>query len=215
MSARDHFHAQRALVCLVLVLCMLNAHAAQAAEPAPFDGPGLELGPQGGGYQFLPTWSAGYGAKAWPWGWFIGAEARWRLNANLGLGGTVTYATASGPSTYIGIGYTFTQVLASLEVSWRFVPHPAVRPWVGLGMGLGSFRWVETGDNASDESYFEFEYCRVRGGVDFTLGRMALGVWVGWGLGMTAPSLDITRPAMSLQIGGRLLFDLTSQGPLL
>jgi hypothetical protein len=207
---------KRALASLVLALGLLHEHSAHAAEPRPFDGAGLELGPQAGGYQFLPSWGAGYGATAAPWGWFVGGEARWRLNTNVGIGTTVTYATASGdaPSFY-GIGYTFTEVLASAEVSWRFVPHPAIHPWVGLGMGLGSFRWVETGDNASDESYFEFQYLRVRGGVDFTQGRMALGVWVGWGLGMTASSVGITQPAMSLQIGVRLLFDATSQGPLL
>ncbi len=205
----------RAILSLVLVLCLLNEHTAEAAEPTPFDRPGLELGPQAGGYQFLPSWPAGYGAKAAPWGWFIGGEVRWRLNANLGIGGTVTYATASATLPAYSIGYTFTEVLASFEVSWRFVAHPAVRPWVGLGMGLGSFRYVETGDNAWESSYFEFQYLRVRGGVDFTLARMALGVWVGWGLGLTASSLEATQPAMSLQIGVRVLFDLTSQGPLL
>jgi hypothetical protein len=204
----------RALASLVLVLGFLHEHAAQAAEPTPFDGPGLELGPQAGAYHFTPSWPAGYGAQAAPWGWFIGGEVVWRLNANLGIGGTITYATASGAALpFYGIGYTFTEVLASFEVSWRFVPHPAVRPWIGLGMGVGSFKYVETGDNAGDISYFEFEYFRVRGGVDFTQGRVALGVWVGWGLG-TSDSI-ITRPAMSLQIGVRLLFDLGSRGPLL
>jgi hypothetical protein len=207
---------RRALARFVLALGLLHEHAAHGAEPPPFDGPGLELGPQAGGYQFIPSWPAGYGTKAAPWGWFIGGEVRWRLNANLGIGGTVTYATASGAALpFYSIGYTFTEVLASFEVPWRLVPHRAVRPWVGLGMGLGSFKWVETGDNASESSYFEFEYFRVRGGVDFTQGRMALGVWVGWGLGMSAPSTEITQPAMSLQIGVRLLFDLGSKGPLL
>ncbi len=205
----------RALASLVLAVGWLHAHAAQAAEPTPFDGPGLELGPQGGGYQFIPSWPAGYGATPAPWGWFIGAEVRWRLSANLGIGGTVTYATASAVLPAYFPGYTFSEALASFEVSWRFVPHPAVRPWVGLGMGLGSFKYVETGENAWEASYFEFEYVRARAGVDFTHSRMALGVWVGWGVGMTASSLALTQPAMNLQIGVRLLFDVTSQGPLL
>ena len=168
-------------------------------------------------YQFIPSWPDGYGATAEPWGWFIGAEVRWRLNANLGIGGTVTYATArlvthfrptgSGtpsPSFWLrsrcrGVSYPTQPCALGSASAWGLAPSggykreitPRTTATLNLSTSASAGAWTS---------------------------RTAGWHWVfgcGFGLGMTTSSIEITRPAMSLQIGVRLLFDVTSQGPLL
>ncbi|HMK73985.1 MAG TPA: outer membrane beta-barrel protein [Myxococcaceae bacterium] len=185
----------------LLALGVLSA-GVQASEPPDFDRPGFEVGPQGGAYHHTPT---GYASSYPAWGFFVGGELRWRLGEHLGIGGTITYASASTNASFAALGYS--ETLVTFEISWRFVPHPSLRPWLGVGFGLGSLGYSESGgDNPNTGSSFEFQPVRVRAGVDFTLGRVALGPWLGWGLEISDSSL--AQPAMSLQIGVRVLLNL-------
>jgi hypothetical protein len=157
------------------LLCLLVS-APSAAQDSVFEHPGIEVGLMGGWQSFNPAPINGYRLQS-P---FLGGEFVFRFRNGFGLGLTVSYSQACDESPG-DVSPCVTQIPVVLELSWAKLLG-GVRPWVGVGAGLGFIGWTNSAYDVEDQGYsgngLDVIYFRIRVGFDFTLpiGRSGLAM---------------------------------------
>lgn len=193
-----------------LLLCLLPG-AAFAQDRSIFERPGVELGLIGGWQLFTPSPSNYYELSSA----VVGGELLYRFSNGLGVGATVTYSHACYESPG-DVSPCVTQIPVALEASWAM--HGVVRPWVGVGAGLGFIGWTNSAYDLEDQGYTEsgldVMYFRLRAGIDVTIPLggvgLAVGPFVSISLG-TAPQRSTAYAAYQTYAGGVRLMLIIAQ----
>jgi hypothetical protein len=157
------------MLLMLLVLVPLSARGEQARSA--FEGPALEFGLLGGWQSFQ---QAGYiQESSFPLqAAMVGFEVRYRFASGFGLGLTVSGNARSCYDDVYEVAPCVLEIPVVLELSYGASLGGVVRPWVGVGAGVGFISW----DNlAIDEealgykgSGLDIVYLRLRAGLDFT-----------------------------------------------
>jgi hypothetical protein len=176
----------------LLLLCILGPLTALAEERPVFERPGVEIGLLGGWQTYRPSPVDYFSLSSAA----VGGELQYRFGNGLALGVTASYAQACYDNAG-GVSPCVTQIPVVLELAWGKSVGGIVRPWIGLGSGLGFIRWTNSAYDVEDQGYagtgLEVIYLRLRAGIDMTVPvhglGLAMGVFVAVSLA-TAPEPD-------------------------
>jgi hypothetical protein len=204
----------------LLLLCILGPLTALAEGRSVLERPGVEIGLLGGWQRYTPSPSSYFSLS----GFGVGGEFQYRFRNGLAVGVTATYSQACYDNAG-GVSPCVTQIPVVLELAWGKSLGGLVRPWIGLGSGLGFIRWTNSAYDVEDQGYagtgLEVIYLRIRAGIDMTIPVHELGLTIGFFVAVslaTAPEPDPTglgnyAAHQNYAIGFRLLLVIPTGDP--